>query len=73
MLESQEQPFSADLKTKQNQSLTNWGAKDNHFSRLENKASLITHCLEKQRQSLAGLQTKQAQSLTDWRAKDNHF
>ena len=96
ILESQGQPFSAGLKTKQAQSLTYWRAKDNHFqqawkqskpshsppgeprttifSRLENKASPVTHQLESQGQPFsAGLKTKQAQSLTSWRAKDNHF
>ena len=88
--------FSAGLKIKQAQSLTSWRAKDNHFqqtwkqskpshspageprtaifSRLENKASPVTHLLESQVQPFsAGFKTKQAQSLTNWRAKHNHF
>ena len=66
LLESQEQPFSAGLKTKQAQSLTDWRAKDNHFQQPKNKASPVTHKLESQGQSFsAGLKTKQAQSLTN--------
>ena len=43
------------------------------FSRLENKASPVTHTLESQGQSFsAALKTKQAQSLTHWAAKDSH-
>ena len=43
------------------------------FSRLENKASLVTHTLKNQGQPFsAGLKTKQAQSLTLW-TKNNHF
>ena len=44
------------------------------FSRLEDKASSVTHKLESQGQPFsASLKTKQAQSLTSWRAKNNHF
>ena len=49
-LKSQEQPFSASLKTMQAHPLTHWRAKDNSFQQLENKASLVTHKLESQGQ-----------------------
>ena len=52
------------LETKQDQSLTDWRVKDNHFSRLENKANPVTHRLESQGQPFSAGFENNASTVT---------
>ena len=73
-LERQGQPFSAGLKTRKAQSLTDWRAKGNHFQQAW-KQSKFSHSPTREPRAtiFSRLKNKESPALTSWRAKDNHF